>query len=91
MVIRTVSNGIELSGVTGKAGLNYGSAGTVQAGYQRLELLDSSGNILLAATGGRCVSSGCMYILSLLLLTLVLWVLLDADTAYFQVPTASTT
>lgn len=59
MQIRLISNGVILETLTGTAGLNYGASGTVQAGPQRMELLNSSGNILLAAAGGRCVSSGC--------------------------------
>jgi hypothetical protein len=57
MQIRTISNGAILETVTGKAGLNYGASSDVRAWPQRMELLDSSGNVLLASSGGRCISS----------------------------------
>ena len=59
MQIRATSNGNELATVDGKPGLNMGAPGGVQAGEQRLEVLDAGGNVVLVATNGRCVSSGC--------------------------------
>ena len=40
-------------------GLNFGLPTGVQAGAQLLELLDSAGTVVMSATGGECVSSGC--------------------------------
>ena len=57
--IRAISNGQVISTVQLTAGLNYGSATGVSEGQQRLELVDSSGTVVLAATGGRCISSNC--------------------------------
>jgi len=57
MQIRTITNG-RMDYFQGKQGLNYGTV-SVEAGDQRLELLDWAGNVLLVASGGRCVSSSC--------------------------------
>jgi len=57
MQIRTITNG-RMDYIPGRPGLNYGTV-PIEAGFQRLELLDQAGNVLLAASGGRCVSSGC--------------------------------
>ena len=59
MQIRLISNGVIIDTISGKAGLNYGATGNIQAGPQRMELLDSSGNVVLASSGGRCISDGC--------------------------------
>jgi hypothetical protein len=60
MIIRVLSNGVEIDRVTGKQGLNFGASSGVQPGPQRLELWDAgSSGVVLAATGGRCVSAGC--------------------------------
>jgi len=59
MSIHLISNGKTIAKVAGKAGLNYGSAVGAQAGFQRMELLAPSGSVLLAASGGRCISDGC--------------------------------
>jgi len=56
--LQAYSNGAALASVNLKPGLNYGAFTGVQAGYQRMELLHG-GAILLAAAGGRCISSGC--------------------------------
>lgn len=42
-----------------KDGLNYGSVESVKAGFQRLELWDNDGDVLLGASGGRCISAEC--------------------------------
>jgi len=52
------SNGVALTPVQLVPGLNYGSFTGIQAGYQRLEMY-KNGAIVLAATGGRCISAGC--------------------------------
>jgi len=59
MSIHLISNGNTIAKVAGKAGLNYGDIPKAQAGFQRMELLDASGSVLLAASGGRCISDGC--------------------------------
>ena len=59
MQIRATSNGVVLATVAGKAGLNMGAPSGVKAGEQRLEVLNSAGTVVLRATNGRCVSSGC--------------------------------
>ena len=59
MSIRAISGGQILSSVPLQSGLNYGAATGLQKGQQRLELIDSSGDIVLAASGGRCVSDNC--------------------------------
>ena len=56
--LQAYSNGIALTPVNLNAGLNYGAFTGVQAGYQRMELLQD-GTVVLAATGGRCISAGC--------------------------------
>lgn len=56
--LRAISNGKITIISNLHQGLNYGSV-DVQAGYQRMELVDSGNNIVLAATGGRCISAGC--------------------------------
>lgn len=52
------SNGVALTPVDLVPGLNYGSFTGVQAGYQRMELY-YNGAVVLAASGGRCISAGC--------------------------------
>ena len=57
--VRATSNGKVLSTVKVNPGLNFGSPTGVQAGSQLLELLDSSGKVVMSATAGECVSTGC--------------------------------
>ena len=57
--VRATSNGKVISTVKVNAGLNFGSPTGVQAGSQLLELLDSTGKVVMSATGAECVSSGC--------------------------------
>jgi len=57
--VRLISNGQVVATIALKAGLNYGSQIGVRPGLQRMELIDASGKVLLAAAGGRCISSGC--------------------------------
>lgn len=57
--VRLISNGVVLNTVPLTAGLNKGAQPGVTPGPQRMELIDSSGSVVLAATGGRCVSGGC--------------------------------
>ena len=59
MKVRATSNGKVLSTVSVNPGLNFGSATTVQAGSQLLEVLNSAGSVVMSATGGECISSGC--------------------------------
>lgn len=59
MKVRLTSNGAVISTVSVNAGLNYGSPTGVQAGAQMLQLLNSAGTVVMTATGGECVSSGC--------------------------------
>ena len=59
MKVRATSNGAVISTVNVNPGLNFGSPTGVQAGAQLVELLDSSGKVVMSATGGSCVSSGC--------------------------------
>ena len=58
MQLRLISNDIVVRTVPLQAGMIYGTA-DASAGCQRMELVDSSGNVLMAASGGRCISSGC--------------------------------
>lgn len=57
--MRLISNGQVLITVALVPGLNYGAQGGVIPGPQRMELIDTSGSVALAATGGRCISDGC--------------------------------
>ena len=59
MQVRTISNGVVLQTANVYPGMNWGSPSGVQAGVQVLELVDSGGNVVMSATGGKCVSSGC--------------------------------
>lgn len=59
MQVRATSNGVVISTVKVNPGLNFGSPTGVQAGAQTLELLDSTGKVVMTANGGLCVSSGC--------------------------------
>ena len=59
MKVRATSNGKVLSTVSVNPGLNWGSPTGVQAGSQLLELLNSAGTVVMSATGGECVASGC--------------------------------
>ena len=59
MKVRTTSNGKVLATTSVNPGLNFGSPSGVQAGSQLIELLDSSGNVVMSGTAGECVSSGC--------------------------------
>ena len=59
MKIRATSNGAVISTVNVNAGLNFGSPTGVRAGAQMLELLNSAGTVVMTATSGSCVSSGC--------------------------------
>ena len=55
--LNAVSNGVVTVIPNLQQGLNYGSV-DIQPGYQRMELV-SGDQIILAATGGRCISAGC--------------------------------
>ena len=57
--IHAISAGKLIQTVKLVPGLNYGQAGPMQAGFQKLELWDTGGSKLLAAAGGRCVSAEC--------------------------------
>lgn len=59
MQVRLTSNGNVISKVSVNPGLNFGSPTGVQAGAQLLEVLNSAGTVVMSATGGECVSSGC--------------------------------
>ena len=59
MKVRVLSNGVVLQTTGVYPGLNYGSPSGIQAGVQRLEVVDASGNVVMSATGGKCVSNGC--------------------------------
>lgn len=59
MQLRAVSNGVVLTTVPVTAGLNYGAAGPVQPGPQRVELVDRNGNVVRTARSGINVSGGC--------------------------------
>lgn len=59
MQVRVVSNGWVLQITNVYQGLNYGSPAGVQAGEQRVELLDSGGDVVMTAGGGMDVSEGC--------------------------------
>jgi len=59
MKIRAWSNGRIIQIVDAVPGLNYGAAHGAKAGPQKLDLIDSSGNVYLTASGGRCISSDC--------------------------------
>ena len=59
MQVRAISNGVVLQTATVYPGMNWGSPSGVQAGVQMLELVDAGGNVVMTATGGKCVSSGC--------------------------------
>lgn len=53
-----VTSGDKTDTITGlKAGLNYGDS-QLNAGVQRIELIDSSGTVVAVAAGGRCVYGG---------------------------------
>ena len=47
--IRVVSDGVELSTVAARAGLNYGTIHAMRTGQQKLELLDEGGDVVMAA------------------------------------------
>ncbi len=59
MKVRLTSNGKVISTVSVNPGLNFGSPTGVQAGAQMLQLLNAAGTVVMTATGGLCVSSGC--------------------------------
>ena len=59
MKVRLTSNGSVISTVSVNSGLNFGSPTGVQAGPQMLQLVNSAGTVVMTATGGECVSSGC--------------------------------
>lgn len=59
MQIRAVSNGVVLTTMPATAGLNYGAAGSVTPGPQRVELVDRNGNVVLTARSVINVSGGC--------------------------------
>ncbi|OJD39955.1 glucan endo-alpha-glucosidase agn1 [Diplodia corticola] len=54
-----ISDGEQIASVGLVAGLNYGKAEGLKAGFQRLEVVDGDGNAVRVAAGGRCVSTGC--------------------------------
>ncbi|OJD32584.1 glycoside hydrolase family 71 protein, partial [Diplodia corticola] len=57
--IRGFSGGQELQTFYLTAGYNFGTFSSLQEGDQRMELLDASGNVVMVASGGRCVTSTC--------------------------------
>ncbi|GME35786.1 glycoside hydrolase family 71 protein [Neofusicoccum parvum] len=57
--IRGFSGGEELQTFYLTPGYNFGTFSTLQEGEQRMELLDPNGNVIMAAAGGRCVTSTC--------------------------------
>ncbi len=59
MQVRVISNGVTLQTAAVSPGLNWGSPTGVEAGVQTLQVLDASGNIVMSATDGKCVSAGC--------------------------------
>lgn len=59
MTVRATSNGDVISTVSVNPGLNFCSPTGVQAGAQMLELVNSAGTVVMTATNGQCVSSGC--------------------------------
>lgn len=59
MRIRAISNNVVLSNVIANSGLNLGSAGLIQPGEQRLEVLNWRGKVVMSTTCGRCVETNC--------------------------------
>lgn len=59
MEIHIISNGEVIHSEGLRPGLNYGTTGGIQPGYQRMELWEVGGNKLMSAAGGRCISSEC--------------------------------
>lgn len=59
MQVRAISNGVTLQTANVFPGLNWGAPTGLQAGVQLLEVLDGSGNVVMSAAGGKCVSAGC--------------------------------
>ena len=59
MQISAISNGVVLQNVGVNPGLNFGSPGGLQYGAQMLQLLDSSGNVVMSTGEGACVSPDC--------------------------------
>lgn len=59
MKVRVTSNGAVISTVSVNPGLNFGAPTGVKAGAQTVQLLGPAGNVVMTATGGGCVSSGC--------------------------------
>ncbi|KAL2047720.1 hypothetical protein N7G274_000762 [Stereocaulon virgatum] len=59
MQVRGTSGGNVLQTVRVYPGMSFGSFGGVQAGVQFLELLDSSGNVVMATGQGGCVAANC--------------------------------
>lgn len=57
--IRGYSGGEELQTFYLTPGYNFGTFSALQEGDQRMELLDPNGNVIMAAAGGRCVTSTC--------------------------------
>lgn len=57
--ISAFSNGTCLQTTTLSPGFNYGSVNGVQAGQQMLTLQDATGTVIMSATNGPAVSSGC--------------------------------
>jgi len=59
MKVRVTSNNVVLQTVGISPGLNYGSPAGVQAGEQKLELLDAGGEVVMTSSTGKPVSSRC--------------------------------
>ena len=59
MRISAISNSVVLQNVGVNPGLNFGSPHGLQYGAQMLQLLDSSGNVVMSTGKGACVSSDC--------------------------------
>ncbi|EKG18569.1 Glycoside hydrolase family 71, partial [Macrophomina phaseolina MS6] len=57
--IELYSNGRQIIRAELGKGFNYGTVPGVQAGFQKMVIKDTAGNIKQVATGGPCVSDGC--------------------------------
>lgn len=57
--VKIISNGVVIQNSDAYAGLNMGNPGGVQPGSQVMQLLDSAGAVVMTASGGSVVSSGC--------------------------------
>jgi len=59
MRISGFSNNVTLNTTTLGPGFNFGAFNGVQAGAQTLNLIDSTGAVVMSATNGMAVSTGC--------------------------------